>query len=134
MHLSNNPIKIVRQSPNNLQNYSQENSTNIQIKETSLNNEYESKHVKKRTNSFDVVEKDVIFNTEEDPVFIAVQTNSSKDRQKFESPTSSRILNLNQSKDTKSQAHTRLPRRDHQANDYGLINEAKYFSQGWLSN
>ena len=83
MHLSNNPIKIVKQSPNNLQNYSQENSTNIQIKETSLNNEYESKHVKKRTNSFDVVEKDVI----------------------------------------KSQAHTRLPRRDHQANDYGLINE-----------
>jgi hypothetical protein len=93
-----------------------------------MDNEYESKHVKKRTNSFDVAEKDVIFNTEEDPVFIAVQTESSKDRQKFESPTSSRILNLNQSKDAKSQAHTRLPRRDHQQNDYGLINEAKYFS------
>ena len=81
-----------------------------------------------------MVEKDVIFNTEEDPVFIAVQTDSSKDRQKFESPTSSRILNLNQSKDAKSQAYTRLPRRDHQANEYGVINEAKYFSQGWLSN
>lgn len=41
------------------------------MKETTNEHNTNSRHVKKRTNSQEVVEKDVIFNTDEDPVFIA---------------------------------------------------------------
>jgi hypothetical protein len=67
-----------------MQNYS-ETSNFITLKETSLDQQEQSLHRKKRTNSFDEklkfteLEKNIVFTTEEDPVFIADQSGSNLD-------------------------------------------------------